>query len=169
MSDVDPMEAVAHCRSQIYDYFHGNDACQKYFFHDAHEEEYAAYYTSMYLLQDSTETLLQHRQRGFSSSPLDVYLEFWGVMQAIIIQQDSIAEIYTVLVQQDLSPKDKDLKSWLQVRELRNICAGHTARRDRPKSAPLTRTFMGRAFGGYDEIEYEQWQRGIGITFLAWR
>lgn len=158
------MEAVAVRRSEIYDYFHSNAACQKYFMDAARGEEYVAYYNSMYLLSDATESLWQHRERGFSSDPLLAYLEFWGVMQAAIIQQDSIAEVHHVMIGTTLNPRGKNLKSWLELRELRNVCAGHPAKKDKPKSAPLSRTFMGRGFGNYDTITYEQWQHGAGTT-----
>lgn len=49
------MKEVAVCRSEIYDYFHSNAACQKYFFGAARKEEYVAYYNSMYLLQKRTK------------------------------------------------------------------------------------------------------------------
>jgi hypothetical protein len=158
------MEAVAVRRSEIYDHFHSNVACQKYFFDAAHEEEYVAYYNSMYLLSDATESLWQHRERGFSSDPLLAYLEFWGVMQAAIIQQDSIAEIYNVMIGAVLNARAKNLQFWLEVREFRNVCAGHPAKKDKPRNTPLTRTFMGRNFDNYDIITYEQWQHGAGTT-----
>ena len=54
---------------EIYDYFHANQACQKYFFDSAHEDEYVAYYNSMHLLHDSTESLWCHRRQGFARDP----------------------------------------------------------------------------------------------------
>jgi len=56
----------------------------------------------------------------------------------------------------------KILKSWSAVQELRNICAGHPGKKDRPRSAPLTRSFMGRTFGDYSSLTYEQWEQGRG-------
>ena len=158
------MKIIADRYSEIYDFFHSNTACKKYFFDAAHEAEYVAYYNSRYLLQDSTESLFHHREHGFSRDPLLAYLEFWGVMQAAIIQQDSISEIYAVMCRKSLDAKAKDLKSWLQVRELRNLCAGHPAKKDRPEGEPITRTFMGRAFGGYAAIKFEQWKQVDGTT-----
>lgn len=158
------MLGISDLRQEIYDYFHSNAACQKYFFDAEHQEEYVAYYNSMYLLADATESLFQHRKRGFSTDPLVAYLEFWGVMQAVIIQQDSIAEIYEVVVKKPLDAKVMKLTSWIKVRELRNICAGHPAKKDRPLAKPFTRTFMGRSFGDYKTITYEQWQEGVGRT-----
>ena len=54
-------------RQEIYDYFQGNTGCQEYFLVPGHKAEYSAYYNSMYLLQDSTEGLWQHRSRGFAN------------------------------------------------------------------------------------------------------
>ena len=55
------MNEIANLRKQIYDYFHGNAGVQQYFFEPTHKDEYVTYYNSMYLLQDSTEALLQLR------------------------------------------------------------------------------------------------------------
>jgi hypothetical protein len=159
------MHRIADRRQEIYDYFHNNGACQRFFFDAAQEERYAAYYTSMYLIQDTTESLLVHRARGFSADPHAAYIEFWGVMQALTIQQDSISELYEAVTATQLDIRA--LNSWQAVRTLRNTCAGHPAKKDRPKNFPLTRTFMGRLFGGYRGITYEQWQAQGGVSHLT--
>lgn len=156
------MNRIAESRIKIYKYFQGSLNCQTYFYNPVHAQEYVAYYNSMYLLQDTTESLGQHRKKGFSSDPLEAYLQFWGLMQALIIQQDCIAEIFEVLTRRKLNYKA--LKSWFELRDLRNICAGHPVKKDRPKSSPLARSFMGRSFGNYDYFTYECWKGGGVIT-----
>ena len=151
------MENLVKVREQIYNYFHSNESCQNFFFDDAQEEKYAAYYTSMYLLMDTTESLFVHRQKGFSEDPHEAYIEFWGIMQAIIIQQDSIRELHEAVTESELDTRQ--LPSWQKLRALRNTCAGHPAKRAQPKSKPLTRTFMGRNFGGYSSLTYEKWEK----------
>lgn len=158
------MNRILRRREDIYNQFQGCAACQKYFFDPAKQDQYAAYYNSMYLLQDSTESLWLHRKRGFASDPLLAYLEFWGLMQAVVIQQDSIKEIYEVIVDSPFDAKAKGLQAWLEARELRHICVGHPVKKDLPKGAPLTRTFMARGFGGYDEMFYEKWEQGTGVS-----
>src|SRR5690606_15984042 len=118
--------------------------------------------TSMYLLQDTTESLMVHRSKGFSSDPFEAYIEFWGVMQALFIQQDSISELYEAVIGSALDARN--LASWQELRKLRNVCAGHPAKKDRPNASSLSRTFMGRSFGNYSAIGYEQWQRGSSIS-----
>jgi hypothetical protein len=156
------MLRIVDRRQEIYNYFHNNGGCWQFFCAAAQDERFAAYYTSMYLLQDTSESLLAHRQKGFSSDPLAAYIEFWGVMQALIIQQDSISELYEAVTGKELAIRT--LNSWQALRALRNTCAGHPAKKDRPRNSQVTRTFMGRRFGGYSAITYEQWQTQSGIS-----
>ena len=159
------MNQVALIRSQIYDFFQSSHACQTHFFAPTREEMYVAYYNSMYLLQDTTEALITHRKRGFSKTePLLSYLEFWGVLQAAIIQQDVIAELSEAVAEQPFNARSAGLSAWVELRELRNICAGHPAKKDRPKLQPTARSFMGRSFGNYECIVYERWEQGGGTT-----
>lgn len=110
------MQRVATRRDEIYNYFRGSVSCQPFFFAAAQEERYAAYYTSMYLLQDTTESLIVHRPKGFSSDPFEAYIEFWGVMQALFIQQDSIFELYEAVTGSTLDTRN--LTSWHALRNL---------------------------------------------------
>lgn len=159
MNSVNKIDEI---REQIYDHFHKSKACGDFFFSDEQAARYAAYYTSMYLLQDTTESLSVHRTKGFSGDPHEAYIEFWGIMQAIIIQQDALCELYEAVKGSKLDTKG--FKNWQYLRNLRNICAGHPAKKDRPKSAPLVRSFMGRGFGDYSSIRYEKWESGSGIS-----
>jgi hypothetical protein len=156
------MQRIATSRDEIYNYFYGSGSCQQFFFATTQEERYAAYYTSMYLLQDTTESLMAHRAKGFSSDPFEAYIEFWGVMQALFIQQDSISELHKAVTGGHL--KMSNLSSWQSLRTLRNTCTGHPAKKDQPKTSPLSRTFMGRRFGNYSAVTYEQWQSGGSIS-----
>jgi hypothetical protein len=150
-ADMDQILAV---RSKIYDQFHGSNAGPEHFFKDEHAEAYAAYYTSMYLIQDTGESVAVHMKRGFSSDPWSAYIEFWGVMQAIFIQQDAICGLHKAVV--GSKPQIQRGSNWSEIRKIRNACAGHPAKRD--LGVPATqRTFMGRNFGTYARIQYELW------------
>lgn len=160
------MLSVLEARSEIYNFFQNSETCQAHFFDDDNEDTYAAYYTSMYLLQDTGEGLQAHREKGFSNEHLLPYIEFWGVMQAIIIQQDSISELHSIILNENLrgaqTLQKYNLKWWAELRELRNVCAGHPANKDRPNPKQSSRSFMARGFGNYDEIFYEKFQLGTG-------
>jgi proline iminopeptidase len=85
------MERLLSVREAIYNLFQGGPWLD---FLVSKGDRYAAYYMSMYLLQDTGEALHGHRQHGFSAGAMQAYLEFWGVMQALVIQQDAICELY---------------------------------------------------------------------------
>jgi|LGVE01.1.fsa_nt_gb hypothetical protein len=153
------MEQLLKTRQEIYDYFDSNEPCQEFFFDSSREEKYVAYYTSMYLILNATESLWVHRRKGFSENPHEAYIEFWGIMQAIIIQQDSICELYWAINDKKLNWNE--LRSWKKIREIRNICAGHPAKVDSSRNKPLKRTFMGRSFGNLTTFHYERWEKTI--------
>lgn len=152
------MQNLIVTRDEIYDHFHASNSCQDFFFSPKNYARYGAYYTSMYLLQDTTESLIDHRARGFSGDPLRRYIEFWDIMQAIIIQQDSIAELFWAVTGSKLDTSD--LIEWYFIRSLRNDCAGHPANR----KGGAVRTFMGRRFGDYSEITYERLESPDSIS-----
>lgn len=149
------MDQILAVRSKIYDQFHGSTAGPAHFFENEHAEAYAAYYTSMYLIQDTGEAVWSHMRRGFSPDPMLAYVEFWGVMQAIFIQQDAISELYKAVIGTHL--KITKSSDWSKIRDVRNQCAGHPAKRT--FGVPATqRTFMGRHFGDYSQIRFELWE-----------
>lgn len=120
-------------------------------------DDYAACSTSVSLIRDTGEAVEAHLEADFSSDPQRAYLEFWGVMQAIFVQQDAIFELHRVIA--GARPILLQGSAWASLRDIRNTCAGHPA--DSRNGAPTTqRTFMGRSFGKYDRITYELWETG---------
>jgi hypothetical protein len=71
-------------------------------------------------------------------------LNFGGVMQAIVIQQDAIGELHDAVVRKP--PTVPSQSEWIKLRDMRNLCAGHPANQGYGKS-PRKRTYMGRSFG----------------------
>ena len=120
-------------------------------------DQYAAYSTSMSLIQDTAEAVEAHLGADFSSEPARAYLEFWGVMQAIFIQQDAIHELHLVIA--GARPILPPGSAWASLREVKNTCAGQAANGCKAAAA-AQRTFMGRSFGKYERITYELWEAG---------
>jgi hypothetical protein len=120
----------------------------------------------MYLLQDSTESLWKHRETGFNADELLAYIEIWGVLQAIIIQQDAIAAIYKELTAKELNVPQGT--KWMEIRNVRNLYSGHPVnkgeQKNNKKEKNIERSFMGRDFGGYDELTVEVWNKKKGKT-----
>ena len=158
------MTPFGNAYSAVYDYFQASSACQSYMFKDENANDYAAYYTAMYLIQDTYDALYTHRGRGFSASTI-AYIEIWGVLQATVIQQDSLEELYRAITGK---PIDKSkFCSWEKLRKLRHVCAGHPSKKSRPKSEPVTRTFMGRSFGNKAKLFGEQEGNCNGCRVLS--
>ena len=157
------MKRIGKIREEIYNHFHNSESCERYFFDKTHGDEYAQYYTAMYLLQDSTEGLCKHREKGFSNDPSLAYIEVVGVLQAIIIQQDSIETIIKTLGQIEIAIPEES--KWKEIRNLRNLCAGHPVNKgEKIRQVDTERSFMGRDFGGYDELRIEVWNKEEGKT-----
>ncbi len=148
-------------RVAIYDYFQGSSAGPAFFFQPQNADAYAAYYTSMYLIQDTGEAVMTHMITGFAVNSMQAYLEFWGVMKAINIQQGAIFELHKAVVRS--APNVQPGTALARLRDVRHACAGHTANRSFGVPAPQ-RAFMGRSFGNYKAIKYELWEASTGTT-----
>ena len=120
-------------------------------------DDFAAYQTSMALIQDTGEALEAHLGADFSSDPTRAYLEFWGVMQAIFVQQDAIHELHLLIA--GARPILPQGSAWASLRDVRDTCAGQSCQHSRAVAA-TQRTFMGRSFGKYERISYELWEAG---------
>lgn len=153
------MKSVSEIRTRIYDRFHRSPRIKLPFCGFEGDDDYAAYYTSMYLIQDTEDAMYWHRASGFSKNPSQAYLEYWGLMQAVIIQQDAICELYRSLAQKEIKRMSG---AWAELRTLRNMTAGHPSRTSRAQSK--TRCFMGRNFGTYDGLQYECYTISPGGT-----
>jgi hypothetical protein len=153
------MNHILSGRAVIYDQFHSSSAGPAYFFKPENSDAYAAYYTSMYLIQDTAEAVATHVAEGFSTNAMHAYLEFWGVMQAVDIQQDAICQLHQAIV--GSKSQVGKTSAWWKLRDMRHLCAGHPAHRAHGLPAPQ-RAFMGRNFGSYAQINYELWDAHTG-------
>ncbi|MNU29713.1 hypothetical protein D3C71_181900 [compost metagenome] len=151
------MERLLGVRSEIYDHFHASNIRDELFLQPGHRDRFAQYDTAMLLLQDTGEALWVHRRREFSPSAMTAYIEFWGVVQAVIIQQDALIELATSVG----APKPSVGVAWTEIRDFRNVLVGHPANKKsggkgRNAKGPL-RAFMGRQQKTYRELTYELW------------
>ena len=169
------MERVLAGREEIYDFFDSSKSCQEYFVHAGHEDDFAAYYTSMVLLQDTAEAILAHRAKDFPDVPLQAYIEFWGVMQTVFIQKDALGGLYRVLCGEKLEPGG--FPFWGEIRDKGNDLAGRPPKKDRPRKHGVRRSFFGAHAIKYSGVRYDQYTESgptvrrifydTGITTMA--
>lgn len=117
-------------------------------------DQYQAFCASKDWLQDTSEAINFHYSNGFSTSPLGAYLEFWGVLQACIVQQDAINEMnYALTGNPKLFIKDNSMPdNWAKLRRLRNLAVGHP-NRQQTRGEPLRRSVTGRELKSYSSIK----------------
>lgn len=154
------MDRLLRVRSAIYDHFHASRIQEEYFLQPGRRDHIAQYETAMLLLQDTGEALWTHRRREFSPSAMMAYIEFWGVVQAVIIQQDAIIE----LAESVGAAKLTGGVAWDEIRDFRNLLVGHPANKTSGlklsgAKGPM-RSFMGRQEKTYREMTYELWDGG---------
>jgi len=115
------------------------------------DDRYLAFCASKDWIQDTAETLLRHREVGFSNEPTKSYLEFWGVLQAIFVLQDAIQEMHYSLTGKSRLPNEftDGGRIWHRLRNLRNDAVGHPTRRGR---SPVKRCVTGRQPKSYLSI-----------------
>ena len=119
------------------------------------------FYTSKYLIQDTAKSIGVHMATGFSGKPHAAYIEFWGVMQALVIRRMRLSS-YT-------SRSAKWRQFWRKRRHgsisgICNRCAGHPASNTHSSKGTTLRSFMGRGFGGYDQMMYGHYDAATGKT-----
>jgi hypothetical protein len=131
----------------IYNAFHGWNGSIRHF----RGSDFERYNNSMALIDDSGSAVWSHMREGFSRDPMRAYIEFWGVMQAIVIQQEAIWQLHEAVV--GAPPAIPSESAWKMLRKMRDLCAGHPAHRGHGVPAPQ-RTYMGRHFGDYDCIRF---------------
>ena len=145
------MKYVMSVRQEIADHWHYRNPPVNSVF--ANDDAFAAFYTSKYLIQDTAEAVNTHMQKGFSPDPMAAYIEFWGVMQALFIQQDAVVELHNSIC--GTIPTLPASSPWFDLRDLRNRCAGHPA--NKGAKGGVLRSFMGRNFGSYPRVTFEQY------------
>lgn len=149
------MERVLDGRGAIYDFFDSSKPCQEYFFASGNEDDFAAYYTTMVLLRETSQAVLAHRTKDFSDDPAQAFIEFWGIMQAVSIQQDALGELYQVICGE--KPGLEGFPFWREIREKRKDLAGHPAKRDPTKKHGVRRSFFEAHGIKYSAVRFEQY------------
>jgi hypothetical protein len=141
------MEAVLKVREKIYDHIQNGAVC--HWMDRATHDQYVTYCVSKDTIQDTAETLYTHRQRGFTENMYAKYFEYYGILQAVYLQQDAIWALHRLFLgaEPDISAKP----NWKRIRDLRNDTAGHPVGR---------RRFLNRNAIGYERVNYSWWLEG---------
>jgi len=162
---------VAEVRDQIAQLWHAESNVWSKLptFSFASEDQYFAFCAAKDWIQDTSEALLAHRTSDFSLDPFKAYIEFWGVLQAVFIQQDAIKQFwYSLTGAHELNPKPSQESAWDEIRELRNLSVGHPTYNRHSKTAKAAketaRTVSGRQAKSYQHIQVSVYVAGNVLT-----
>ena len=154
------MDRLMALRREVYGHFHASTIREDLFLAPGNRDRFAQYETAMLLMQDTIEALWAHRGRDFATSNMAAYIEVWGVMQAVFIQQDALTELAVALG----APKPETGPAWDAIRDLRNVLVGHPVNKRLAITKTAGRAFMGRQQQSYHELTYEFWDAAAGRT-----
>lgn len=121
------------------------------------DDLWQAFCVSKDWIQDTAEALLCHRRRGFSEDQSLSYIEFYGVMQAGFLLQDSVTQLCWSF---GIDVEQKDARAWTEFRDRRNWHIGHPVKSDRSKDGKVRRTSIPRQSFSYNQARLTLWVDG---------
>lgn len=142
------MKAILTARDKIYD--HIDDFSHCHWHVKASDDSWATYCIAKDTILDTGETLLCHREKGFSKNGRERYIGYYGVLQAIYLQQDSILALHQLFLGKPLKTFQV-LPNWQKLRNLRNDTAGHPVKQMKS---------VNRNIISYDLVNYQSWSKG---------
>lgn len=119
-------------------------------------DHYMAFCVAKDWLQDAGEALLVHRTRGFSANHYQAYIELWGILQALFVQQDATKQMYYAVELSWVNPEK--ITAWDTLRDLRNLVGGHPTKQGR--SPVVRRSVTPRATMTYSNIGVMVYEQG---------
>jgi hypothetical protein len=143
----DNMDSLLAVREKIYNHIENYSKCD--FHRTATHNDFIIYCISKDTIQDTAEAILAHREKDFAESIYERYLEYYGLLQAIYLQQDAICALHKLFIGE--RPNLSSKKCWKELRDLRVCTVGHPVGR---------RKFLSRNAITYNEVAYSWWPEG---------
>ena len=116
------MRRISTLEHKIRGYVNNANLFDRYF-DDRPDDEWKALCVSMNILGDTCLALEYYEASGIGDDYGEKYLKLYGVLQAIILQQDSICQIYRIFLGSVLQPGSDP--AWKRIRNLRNLTVRH--------------------------------------------
>lgn len=115
------MERIALAEQEIRNFVNERDLYDNYF--HRLPDDWNLLTAALDTLGDSTAALAHFESTGIGSDIQEKYLRFYGMFQALILQQDAISSLHRIFCKSDLvNPAES---SWQEVRRIRNMAIGH--------------------------------------------
>lgn len=98
--------------------------------------------SSLDVIEDADLAIEAYLKGTFPKDDGVKYLQLYGVLQALFIQQDAVEHLCESLSLPKFNPRADAMLS--KIRDIRNASIGHPTRKDRPKSKPVTYHYISR-------------------------
>ena len=90
------------------------------------DDDFAAFYTARYLIEDCELAIDEQMEDGISGSYGLAYVQVFGLLQSVFVQQDSITALRFVVGCSENAGKVQGFGgAWKEIRDLRNRITGH--------------------------------------------
>lgn len=122
------------------------------------DDKSVAFCVAKDLIQDTLESWLCINERSQQTRSISAYIEFWGVLQTVVIQQDAIDEMHWAVVGSKLPQSIKRRPGWKSIRDIRNELAGHPVN----SSFGKVRTSIARPMLSYCSAFVEKYETKTG-------
>ncbi len=134
------MKRLAEKEQSIRGYVNDAELYDRHF--KVHSDDWNRLTAAMDVLGDTCIALMHFEENGIGEPFGENYLRLYGLFQAVILQQDAIQSLFQLIVQSTLSYPAGSF--WKQIRDLRNMVAGHPLdKRGAPQQGDL-RIFISR-------------------------
>lgn len=111
---------------------------------------------AMDTLEDTYLVLEFYENSQLSNNEGEKYLKLYGLLQAMFLQQDSIRNLYKILL--GTFPKNNsNLLGWNRIRELRNLTVGHPL--EKKDKSGVKRCYISRVTISKQGFQYLIWDR----------
>jgi hypothetical protein len=148
------MKRISSLEQQIRGYINKANLSKKYSGNNL--DEWNTLCVAMDTLGDSCLALEHYEASGIGQEAGEKYLKLYGLLQAVILQQDSIRQIYKILLGSNLRPNPNS--AWRKIRKFRNLTAGHPIEmRDENR---IKRCFVSRATICHRGFQLIIWNKG---------
>lgn len=105
--------------------------------------------------EDAMLAISNYWSKGIGSNDGEKYLRLYGFLQAVVLQQDAITNLYQLFLGRFTEP---DASAWKQLRELRNLTVGHPIDKGWKKQ-PRRRAFITRISLETHGFDYQVWNQ----------
>jgi hypothetical protein len=116
------MDKTLAARERIYNHIQDFSRCGWHA--SCSHTEFERYCIAKDTIQDTAEALFAHREQGFVDDVYRRYVEYYGVLQAVFMQQDAIEFLFNLFLKPEEFKSDA-LPNWQELRALRNNTVGH--------------------------------------------